>query len=396
MPRHPHLFVLLALAAAACGHFADVAAGRQALATARPAAASLADLSFEPLTYPAKRAFRIDAESPAFDFATHGRSFYKAFALPAGAPDYQLVVRGYAAPVALDGVAIFAPLVTLLDAEKRPIATSKATALRYEDLFSAEADRPARLRFDTTIASQGRARYAVIHTSRDAVDSGGLVAPTGELELTLGPPEPVTICHPQVQSAHCLPAAMPPPPEFVHSDPAYEAFAAAPPAGTRYADLSYEAIGASGGRRVAIDERSGVFDFAAHGRSFFRAFALPAEGGAYRLVVRSEPVGGRAFIPIVTLLDADKQPIATSGIAAVRRDDGSSIDPRKEGPRRLELLIGPASRARYAVIHTSQDLVEFSRQGFPLGNVLSNPWVVPLVPGSPVGNLEISLLPVGA
>lgn len=107
-----------------------------------------------------------------------GKSYLKSFKLPTSDTTYRLAIRSY---VVFDGLqigpnaAMFFPLVTFLDEEKKPLGTSSRGNLRYipSTLFD-EPNSPPKLEFAILVKPDSRIRYVVVHTSRDLIEFGGL------------------------------------------------------------------------------------------------------------------------------------------------------------------------------------------------------------------------------
>lgn len=131
-------------------------------------------LSFEQLADPSSHKFTIDQNDPMVVFRDAGKSYVKAFALPVAAADYHLVIRSYTLVHGLSGTGLYYPLITLLDADKKPISTTSAADLKLQwgGVGSDEPDEPARVKIDMTITPQSEAHYLVIHTEEKWVEDG--------------------------------------------------------------------------------------------------------------------------------------------------------------------------------------------------------------------------------
>jgi hypothetical protein len=163
---------LLLLLCAACGHFVDEKASLTAYRNAEPRCAAFADLPFEKLAYPADLDM-IDEKSPLFDFPGSGRSYFKAFELPSVGGPYRLVVRSYIVTSGFLNQLTFYPLVTFLDADRRPIGTTSDREIRF--LGSTMLDEPmenARVQIATLVPPEVPVRYIVVHTSRNLIELG--------------------------------------------------------------------------------------------------------------------------------------------------------------------------------------------------------------------------------
>jgi hypothetical protein len=175
-----------------CGDAIDVKVSLDAYHAAQPCCSSFDELNYREIPYPADLDFSIDDHSPVFDFGRSGKSRFVAFKLPEVGTPYHLDLRSYFMRDGTDG-AVFFPLVTFLDAEKKPIYTSDAVELSFVDnLVSDEPLKPVRLRYMTEVSP--RDRYIVIHTSRDLIESGRVASK----------PEPV-----RVAASTTLPLAVP-------------------------------------------------------------------------------------------------------------------------------------------------------------------------------------------
>jgi len=185
------LAVFGALLCSACGHV-DVKASLDAYYAAQPCCSSFDELNYREISYPADLDFSIDDRTSVFDFGRSGKSRFVAFKLPDVGTPYRLDLRSYFMNDGTNG-AVFFPLVTFLDAAKKPIYTSDAVELRFVDnLFSDEPFKPVRLRYVTEVSP--RDRYIVIHTSSDLIESGRVVST----------PEPV-----RVAASTTVPLAVP-------------------------------------------------------------------------------------------------------------------------------------------------------------------------------------------
>jgi hypothetical protein len=103
-----------------------------------------------------------------------------------------------------------------------------------------------------------------------------------------------------------------------------------------------------------IDANSPFFEFAG-GKSPFRAYALPDAQGPLHLRIQSAYLPNpwhetRALLPLVTLLDRDKNVIGTTPPAAVAYG--------RDGPYVDIDVGGPADATRYIVVHTAPSLTD--------------------------------------
>lgn len=166
---------LLMLCAGCAGqpHHVDFDGGMAAYKN-QNANAEIGALSYEGLADPSSHKFTIDQSDPLVAFPDGGKSFVKAFALPAAAVDYHLVIRSYTLVHGFTGTGLYYPLVTFLDADKKSISTTSAADLKLQwgGVGSDEPDEPARVKIDVTITPQSQARYLVIHTEEKWVETG--------------------------------------------------------------------------------------------------------------------------------------------------------------------------------------------------------------------------------
>lgn len=182
---------------------------------------------------------------------------------------------------------------------------------------------------------------------------------------------------------------------------------ARPPFAT-FRTLPYEKVAVPSDTEFQIMRGSAVMDLDPHGKTFAKGFELPAGTAGLNIDVASYEVrGGRAFHPIVTLLDVDKEPLRVTQPSAVH----VVTNPRAGGKWRLLILvqIQPEDRvrARYLVVHTSREIVEV---GFalpdepwqearsapififiPAGGGSSGPGPAPRIGSSPAGPLSLTI-----
>jgi hypothetical protein len=184
------LAVLAVLSCAGCGQFVDMKSSLEAYRAASPCCTSFAELKYEQLTYPADLSISIDDHSPVFDFDRAGKSRFAAFELPQPGTPYRLVLRSYLLGDGLFDKAAFFPLVTFLDADKKPFYTSSALLLKFVPFtLTNEPSEPSRLEFARVIMPpdperyETPARYIVIHTSRELIESGGYASQVGPVRI---------------------------------------------------------------------------------------------------------------------------------------------------------------------------------------------------------------------
>jgi len=189
----------------------------EVMAEARPCCAGLDALTYAPLAPGETRAGSIGPDSPVFDF-DGGRSRFSAWSLPPAEAARVLSIRSVVTPSNLPAQRrfyIFAPAVTLLDADHRVLQTLESgvfTPVPASVLPPRQASIQARIPLDGALAGT---RYVVLHTTRSVLERewstwmpgfmpipGGVLptglaervsmeaAISGEVELTLLPASP--------------------------------------------------------------------------------------------------------------------------------------------------------------------------------------------------------------
>jgi hypothetical protein len=166
---------LLVLCAGCAGqpHYIDFDGGMAAYKS-QTASLEIGALLFEQLADPSTHKFTVDQNDPMVVFPDDGKSYVKAFTLPVTTADYHLVIRSYTLVHGFTGTGLYYPLVTFLDADKKPISTTSAADLKLQwgGVGSDEPDEPARVKIDIAITPQSQARYLVIHTEQKWVETG--------------------------------------------------------------------------------------------------------------------------------------------------------------------------------------------------------------------------------
>lgn len=107
-------FVLVLMAVASCASMVSYETAKESLQSAPSCCESLAQFQYEPLAEGEGVSFKLDASSQAFEFET-GKSYFKAFRLPAKALPYQIKITSYAIGMHINKAHIFYPQVDLLD-----------------------------------------------------------------------------------------------------------------------------------------------------------------------------------------------------------------------------------------------------------------------------------------
>jgi hypothetical protein len=178
--------VAAALLCAGCGHYVDVKAREQALQAASPSYGSVAELPFQKIDFPSDFRFSIDEKNPVIEYgdaSKSDKSYVKGFELPSRGSDYQLVIRTYFMRESLTTLAMYFPIVDLLDDQKKLIKPPLTASWKdVHQVFSDELayDRDRWHEYTLRVAPGSPIRYIVLHTSRSLVDAGGMVrAPSG-------------------------------------------------------------------------------------------------------------------------------------------------------------------------------------------------------------------------
>jgi maltose operon protein len=142
---------------------------RDALAAAPTCCSSIDQLPFQPLEAGFTGDVLIDTQAPAYSFET-GKSFFRAFALPAGGPSFEIRLYSQA------GSSVLAPNAMLLDSRMRPTRLLDADDFVYVPPTGLKGDSlDARLRIDRSQPEHpGNERYLILYTS-DAQMAGQTV-----------------------------------------------------------------------------------------------------------------------------------------------------------------------------------------------------------------------------
>ncbi|HXP74799.1 MAG TPA: hypothetical protein VN823_11690 [Stellaceae bacterium] len=169
------------------------------------------------------------------------------------------------------------------------------------------------------------------------------------------------------------------------------------------ADLVYEKLGPRADRTFWIDEKSPVVDFGKDGKSYTAAFELPASGD-YMLRMRSYSLhagllDAAVFFPVVVFLDADKNPLTTSGAWTASRGGLFTDEPNASVLLEYSEWITPERNFRYIVIHTTPDLIARGGRAAlpsPVQVAAASYHYVPLFfPTGPAGPIELEGSAVG-
>lgn len=133
---------------------------RAALAAAPSCCSGLDQLPYEPLEAGFAGDVLIDSQAPAYRFET-GKSFLRAFKLPAGGPSFELRLYSQA------GSSVLAPNAMLLDSRMRPTRLLDADDFVYVPPTGLKGDSlDARLRIDRSQPEHpGNERYLILYTS---------------------------------------------------------------------------------------------------------------------------------------------------------------------------------------------------------------------------------------
>lgn len=148
----------------ACTSNIDFDSEMQSFRAAQPCCTSLQGQAFQPLKGSLK--FSIERTSPAFDFPRHGLSYFAAFELPEMPPGNELVVtaNGIGASLNSQPCCVFFPIISLYDADMKPLAESRLEGTRYHNNLATLGDA------SIALALVPGAKYAVVHTSKPLLD----------------------------------------------------------------------------------------------------------------------------------------------------------------------------------------------------------------------------------
>jgi maltose operon protein len=147
----------------------SVEQARYALAATPNCCGAFDQLPFEPLEAGFAGDVLIDTQAPAYSFET-GKSFFRAFTLPAGGPSFEIRLYSQA------GSSVLAPNAMLLDSRMRPTRLLDADDFTYVPPTGLKGDSlDARIRIDRSQPEHpGNERYLILYTS-DAQMAGQTV-----------------------------------------------------------------------------------------------------------------------------------------------------------------------------------------------------------------------------
>jgi len=174
MSRTFALLALVLACAAACAGL-DMPSSLAAYDRASVCCATLGQLPVETLPPDANVVFDLGEGSPAFAFGEQGKSYFKAFEIPPLTAPTRLVVRSY---VLHDGLvssgAAFIPVVTFLDEQRNPVASTdpRALKIRQGTMFDAPSEGLGNLEYETILTPDSGIRYVVVHSGREFIRSG--------------------------------------------------------------------------------------------------------------------------------------------------------------------------------------------------------------------------------
>ncbi len=142
---------------------------RSALAATPTCCSGIDQMPFEPLEPSFAGDVLIDTQAPAYSFET-GKSFFRAFSLPAGGPSFEIRLYSQA------GSSVLAPNAMLLDSRMRPTRVLDGDDFTYVPPTGLKGDSlDARIRIDRSQPEHpGNERYLILYTS-DAQMAGQTV-----------------------------------------------------------------------------------------------------------------------------------------------------------------------------------------------------------------------------
>jgi len=173
------------LLTAGCGHFVDVRGDLASLDKSQPTA-TLPELAFEKLAVPTDMNFWIDGKSPVVDFGPQdGKSYVKAFELPASS-DYRIRIRSYSLRDGLLSAAMFFPVITFLDADKKVIDSTWIWTQSRGGIFTDEPNEAIWMEFVDWVRPEKPWRYIVVRTTRERIARGGTASLAEPVQLAAG------------------------------------------------------------------------------------------------------------------------------------------------------------------------------------------------------------------
>jgi hypothetical protein len=137
---------------------------------AKPCCTSIADLRVEHYDWTHANDFSIGPESGVFAFAGSGPSYYRAFELPPADKDYSITIESELmgnAVVIVTSQSDFYPIVTLLDANKKPLSETTMDNIEFHE----GGFRPGYVSLVVPVKASQNARFIVIHTAQSALDA---------------------------------------------------------------------------------------------------------------------------------------------------------------------------------------------------------------------------------
>jgi hypothetical protein len=135
---------------------------------AKTCCVSLADLRVEQHDWTRAQDISVGSESGVFPFADSGASYYRAFELPQTNGDYAITIESELmgnAVVIVTSQSCFYPIVTLLDANKKPLSETTMDSIQFDP----GGFRPGFVRVVVPIKASQDAKYIVIHTPQRAI-----------------------------------------------------------------------------------------------------------------------------------------------------------------------------------------------------------------------------------
>lgn len=172
----------------------------EVMAAGASCCARLAELPYDTLTFGETSTKIVDLASPVFDFDGE-RSRFLAWALPRTGTPYAITIRSVVTPSnlpALPRFYIFAPTVTLLDAEFRVLATWERGRFVPQPASMLPLRQASIQAHIPLVGALACARYLILHTTQSVLESEwstwmpGFVPIAGGV-LPTGLPEPVSM-----------------------------------------------------------------------------------------------------------------------------------------------------------------------------------------------------------
>ncbi|ABM02414.1 hypothetical protein Ping_0560 [Psychromonas ingrahamii 37] len=159
---------------------ADLSSGFQTLKKAPLCCDSLSELNYQIITEAGKFDFVITPQNEAFNFTT-GKSFVKGIALPVVDGTIKMTLSS---PIA---AGVFVPTLLILDEQHKALQRYSEETIKYDSASLLKADRLfADIEFPAVFADGRRAKYLLVLTTEEAMQSTTKLAPQKQLAAEVG------------------------------------------------------------------------------------------------------------------------------------------------------------------------------------------------------------------